>query len=230
MDMDELRERYEALGEERDFLAAKPLFERALADLDDARLLNSYGFLLESHGRNELRQAVALYERAIELDPEWDKPHYQLISARAGLREPERAVAFYEERLRASPASVREHRFLAQAYLAAHAYAMALEIAEAGLVLAPEDAALTASRGEAKAGLGEVEGALADWRRALELDPEDIGALYSSAFLLEREGRLRESAAAWQAIIDWNDARGLSLESGWPKRELERLRAAIEDA
>lgn len=231
MDMDELRERDEALGDERDFLAAKPLFERALADSDDdACLLNSYGFLLESHGRNLLRQAVALYERAIELDPEWDTPHYQLISARAGLREPERPVAYYEQRLRTAPASVREHRFLAQAYLAAHAYPLALEIAEAGLVLAPDDAALTASRGEAKAGLGEVEAALADWRRALELDPEDIGALYSSAFLLEREGRLRESAAAWQAIIDWNDARGLSLESGWPKRELERLRAAIEDA
>jgi len=184
MDMDELRERYE----------------------DDARLLNSYGFLLESHARNELRQAVALYERAIEVDPDWDKPHYQLISARAGLRE---------------------HRFLAHAYLAANSYAKALEIAEAGLVLAPGDAALTAARGEAKAGLGEVEGALADWRRALELDPEDIGALYSSAFLLERQGRHRESAAAWQAIIDWNDARGLSLESEWPNRELERLRQLL---
>jgi len=205
MDMDELRERYE----------------------DDARLLNSYGFLLESHARNELRQAVALYERAIEVDPDWDKPHYQLISARAGLREPERAVALYEQRLRAAPDSLREHRFLAHAYLAANSYAKALEIAEAGLVLAPGDAALTAARGEAKAGLGEVEGALADWRRALELDPEDIGALYSSAFLLERQGRHRESAAAWQAIIDWNDARGLSLESEWPNRELERLRQLL---
>ena len=205
MDMDELRERYE----------------------DDARLLNSYGFLLESHARNELRQAVALYERAIEVDPDWDKPHYQLISARAGLREPERAVALYEQRLRAAPDSLREHRFLAHAYLAANSYAKALEIAEARLVLAPGDAALTAARGEAKAGLGEVEGALADWRRALELDPEDIGALYSSAFLLERQGRLRESAAAWQAIIDWNDARWLSLESEWPNRELERLRQLL---
>ena len=63
--------------------------------------------------------------------------------------------------------------------------------------------------------------------RALELDPDDIGALYSSAFLLEREGRLEESAAAWQAIIDWNDARNQTLETEWPRRELERLRAEI---
>ena len=224
MDLDELLARYEALGEERDFVAARALFEQAEAEREDPALLNRYGYLLESHGRNELRQAAALYERAIELDPAFDKPHYQLISARAGLREPERVVSRYEQRLAADPTSVREHRFLAQAYLAARDYGKALAIAQAGIARAPDDAALVAARGEAKAGLGEFEEALADWRRALKLDPDDIGALYSTAFLLEHEGRLAESAEAWQEIIDWNEARGLTLESVWPKQELARLR------
>jgi tetratricopeptide (TPR) repeat protein len=227
MDLDELLARYEARREENDFVVARPLFEEAIAESADARLLTGYGYLLESHARNELRQAVALYEQAIELDPDDDKPNYQLIGARAGLREPERAVAMCEQRLAASPGSPREHRFPAQAYLTAHACSRALEIAEAGLAFGPDDAALTASRGEAKAGLGDVDGALADWRLALRLDPEYIGALYSSAFLLEREGRLPESAEDWQAIIDWCDARNLALESVWPKRELERLRASL---
>jgi tetratricopeptide (TPR) repeat protein len=227
MDVRDLLARYELRGEERDFVAAKPLFEQALGKAEEAWLLTGYGYLLESHGRNELRQAVTLYERAIELDPDDDKPHYHLIGARAGLREPERAIALYEQRLAASPQSPREYRFLAHAYLTAHAYSRALEIAEAGLALAANDAVLIATRGEAKAGLGDAEGALADWRHALELDPEDISALYSSAFLLEREHRLEESAAAWQAIIDWNDARNQTLETEWPKRELERLRAEL---
>jgi tetratricopeptide (TPR) repeat protein len=227
MDLNDLLARYEARGDERDFVAARPLFEDAIQESEDARLLTGYGYLLESHARNELREAVALYERAIELDPDDDKPNYQLIGARAGLREPERAVDTYEARLAASPGSLREHRFLAQAYLTAHAYTRALEVAEAGLALGPDDAPLTASRGEAKAGLGDVDGALADWRLALQFDPEDIGALYSSAFLLEREGRLQESGDAWQAIIDWCDARNLALDSEWPKRELERLRRSL---
>jgi tetratricopeptide (TPR) repeat protein len=229
VDLSELLARYEARGDERDFVAARPLLEQAIAETDDAELLTGYGYLLESHARNELRRAVALYERAIELDPDDDKPHYQLIGACAGLREPEHAVALYERRLEAEPKAVREHRFLAQAYLAARAYARALDVVAAGLALSPDDAALIAARGEAKAGLGEVEGALADWRRALQLEPEDIGALYSSAFLLERERRLEESAEAWQAIIGWNDARELTLESEWPRRELARLRAQIEE-
>jgi tetratricopeptide (TPR) repeat protein len=83
---------------------------------------------------------------------------------------------------------------------------------------------MLALRGEAKAGQGDPEGALADWRRALELEPEDIAALYSSAFLLEREGRLAEAAAAWRSIIEWNEARGYTMQSQWPKQELSRLR------
>ena len=100
------------------------------------------------------------------------------------------SVALCERRLAAAPGELREYRFLATACVLAHAYARAVVVADAGLELAPEDAQLIAARGEAKAGLGDVEGALADWRRALELDADDVAALYSSAFLLEREQRL----------------------------------------
>ena len=75
-----------------------------------------------------------------------------------------------------------------------------------------------------------MNGALADWRRALELGPEDIGPLYSSAFLLEREGRLTEAVDAWQSIVAWNDERGFELDTVWPRHELDRLRAALADA
>jgi tetratricopeptide (TPR) repeat protein len=226
MRKEELLERYEALGEESDFVAAKPLYEQALAKAPDARLLSDCGYLLECHGRRELRRAAELYKRAIELDPGYDKPHYQLISAQAGLQQSELPVAIYEQRLAAAPAELREHRFVAAAYMHAHAFERALAVVEAGLELTPDDAALVAMRGEAKAGLGDPEGALADWRWALALDPEDIAALYSSAFLLEREGRVQEAIEAWCSIIDWNESRGYTLQAVWPKQELERLRAA----
>src|SRR5579859_2141268 len=225
MTKEEFLERYEALGEERDFLAAISLYEQALADEQDAKDLTDYGYLLEAHARQELRRAVEMYERAIRLDPAHDKPHYQLISARAGLQEPELPIAIYERRVAQAPGSVREYRFLASAYLRAHAFGQARKAVEAGLALEPDDAPLIAMRGEAKAGTGDAEGALDDWRRALELEPEDIGALYSSAFLLEREGRLAEAVQAWRSIIEWNDLRGYTLQTKWPEQELERLRS-----
>ena len=122
---------------------------------------------------------------------------------------------------------MREHRFLAQAYVHAGAYQKAGDIIAAGLELAPDDVALIAARGDAKAGLDEPDGALADWHRAVQLDPEDIGALYGSALLLERQGRLAEAADTWQAIVDWSDARGLTLEAQWPRQELSRVRTRL---
>ncbi len=157
-----------------------------------------------------------------------DKPHYQLISAYAGLRETERPVALYEQRLARSPTAVREHRFLANAYLADHDYGKAARVVAAGLALAPDDRMLVEARGEVRAATGDPEGALADWRRAVDPD-HNIGPVYSSAFLLERLGRLREAMAAWQFIIDWCDSHDAPLTAEWPRRELARLRARLSD-
>ena len=134
-----------------------------------------------------MRQATEQYQRAIELDPDADKPRYQLIWAQAALGEPEEAIALYTRRLADSPTDVREHRFLARAYLAARDHADAGSVIAAGLVLDPDDQLLLEARGEVRAATGDPEGALADWRRAV--DPEgNLGPVYSSAFLLERLG------------------------------------------
>jgi Flp pilus assembly protein TadD len=145
MDKDELLERYEALGEDNDFLAARPLFEAEI----------------QRRERSE-----------------------------QGLRGPEGSLL---------------------------------------LRLAPGDAKLTWDRGELKARGGDPEGALADWRRAHELDPEDFSPVYSSAFLLEREGRLAEAAEAWRHIVDFATGRGWELTAAWPRQELQRVLGLLDE-
>ena len=147
-----------------------------------------------------------------------------MITARAGLLEPEIPIALHEQRLKANPGDLDSHRLLATAYLAGHQYENATRVIEAGLGLAPDDAVLIERRGEVRAATGDVEGALTDWRRALELDAENLSPMYSSAFLLKREGRREEAMAAWRYIIDWCEGRGFSLDAEWPKQELEQLR------
>lgn len=69
----------------------------------------------------------------------------------------------------------------------------------------------------------------ARWRTgagAHELEPENLSSIYSSAFLLEREGRLEEAIEAWRYIVGWCESRAYELDTEWPKRELERLRGA----
>ena len=225
MDVHELLDRYEATGDEATFEDAKREFEAALEGAPDPNFLAGYGYLLECHGRTSLRQAVELYEHAISLDPTADKPRYQLILARAALLETEQAISLYQERVAAAPDDVREYRFLVSAYLAAHEYHGAAAAVDAGLALAPDDRTLIEARGNVRAATGDPDGALADWRRAVELDPVQIGPLYGSAFLLEREGRLDEAAQAWRAVIAWHEDRGDELHADWPRRELARVLA-----
>jgi hypothetical protein len=73
-DAGEFLERYEATGDEAAFVEAKRLYERSLAERPEALLLRDYGYLLECHGRYALGRAVEQYRRAIELDPNADKP------------------------------------------------------------------------------------------------------------------------------------------------------------
>jgi hypothetical protein len=79
-----------------------------------------------------------------------------------------------------------------------------------------------------RAATGDPEGALADWRRAVDPD-HNLGPVYLSAFLLERLGRLEEAAEAWQFIIDWCQSHDAPLTAEWPRRELERLRGRLSD-
>jgi tetratricopeptide (TPR) repeat protein len=229
MEKEELLEHYEATGDEQTFAEARRQYEQALAQGTDAQTLTGYGYLLQCHGSFSLREAVAQYERAIELDPSADKPHYQLIGAHAMLGEPERAIELYRKRLAAAPAEIREYRFLASAHLAGRQYEEAGAVVDTGLELAPDDPMLIECRGAVRAGAGDAKGALADWRRALELNPENLSPVYSSAFLLEREGRLNEAVEAWRYIIARCDERGWELTAAWPSSELARLQDRLAD-
>ena len=227
MDKYELVERYEALGDEDEFAAANELFERELPGQTDPLFFRRYGYLLECHGRRAIQRAIKQYERSMTLDPAADKVQYQWISAMGSLGEADSVVARYRARVAAAPGDVRELRFLASAYLTARDYAAAADVIETGLELAPGDWKFIADRGQVRAARGDTEGALADWRRAHDLDPADFSTVYASAFLLEEAGRLAEAVGAWRQILAYSEAQGWDLDTGWPRQEIQRLEGLI---
>src|SRR5579862_5896992 len=102
--MDDLLERYEAYGDESVYVEARRQYEQALeAGRDDARILTNFGYLQECHGRLSIQAAVECYERAIEADPQYDKPHWQLIAALSELGRADQAVTRYRRRVAEAP-------------------------------------------------------------------------------------------------------------------------------
>jgi tetratricopeptide (TPR) repeat protein len=221
-----LRERYEIYGDENDYLAAVPLYQAALANApDDPRLLTSYGYLQDCHGRRAIRAAAGCYERAIAADPGYDKPHWQLIAALAALGEAGRAVPRYRSWVTERPDDARGYRFLACALLHARDYDQAADVIAAGLAVVPGDTSLMEQQGDLHAATGNPDDALGCWQRAFDLAPDDYGISmrYSAADLLERLGRRGEAASEWKFIADWCTSRGYAMEAEWPAREYQRL-------
>jgi tetratricopeptide (TPR) repeat protein len=230
MDKEELRERYEATGDERFYARARPLYEQALAESpDDAILLVQFGYLQDCHGRIALRAAAGCYRRAIAADPSLDKPHFQLIATLAALGELDTVIPGYEEMVTGSPGDPRGYRLLAMARLRAGCHDASAAAIDAGLGVAPDDPLLTELRGDLYAATGRPGDALSTWRRAFALAPEDYGISmrFSAAFLLEKLGRLAEAADEWRFIVDWNAARGETIHIDWPRRELRRLESQL---
>jgi tetratricopeptide (TPR) repeat protein len=225
--MGELLERYEADGDESVYAEARRIYEQALVTDGDPRILLEFGYLQQCHGRNAIRAAIGCYERAIDADPQYDKPHWQLISAMAALGQAGKAVDRYQQRLAAAPADLRGHRFLAAAHMSAREYDRAGQVIQAGLELAPDDPALTELRGDLLKATGHPDDALESWQRALALGPDNMSPRYSLAFLQERQGRLAEAAAQWRSIITWCEEHGYAVSAEWPRRELQRLEATL---
>jgi tetratricopeptide (TPR) repeat protein len=226
---------YEALGPrpgvESAHTEAMVAYQQLLAEQpEDAGLHLEYGYLQECHGRNSIRAAVGCYERAIELDPGWGKPHYQLIFARSALHESERVIELYKKRLAASPGQIREYRFLAGAYLRSGAIEEAGKVIAAGRKLEPDDDMLLAADAELLDASGRREEALAVWRTLRQRDPEDLSPYFMSAFTLEALGRYREAAAEWRYIISWLEAHDDTVHTTWPKEMLEGIEAKLAAA
>ena len=226
MDKEELRERYEATGNERYYEQAKPLYEAALeGSPSDARLLREYGYLRECHGRYAIRDAAACYQRAIDADPGQEKSHFQLFVALGTLGDLDTVLPRYEQQVADAPAEPSGYRLLAAACLRAGEYGKAGQTIRAGLDIAPDDPALTEFEGDAFAATGHPDEALASWRRAFTLAPEDYGISmrFSAAFLLERQGRMAEAADEWRFIIGWMEEGGDTIHIGWPRSILHHL-------
>jgi tetratricopeptide (TPR) repeat protein len=226
---------YEALGPrpggESAYAEGMLAYQQLLAEHPaDATLHLEYGYLQECHGRNSIRAAVGCYERAIELDPRWDKPHYQLIFARSALHESERVIDLYKKRLAASPDQIREYRFLAGAYLRSGALDEAGKVIAAGRKLEPDDDMLLAAEAELLDAAGRREEALAAWRTLKQRNPEDLSPYFMSAFTLEALGRYREAAAEWHYIISWLEAHDMTAHTTWPKEMLEGIEAKLAAA
>ncbi len=146
--------------------------------------LEAYDYLLRgiddlrSYGEDVNRRAIAMFEKALALDPSYGVAHGYLALA-----------LLVEHRFDAAPPEIKER---------------ALRLATEGVKLAPEDSRCHVYLSDAYLFTGQYELALDEIGKAIALNPNDANALTRLATCLAKAGRAEEGLAAARRAIAAN--------------------------
>jgi serine/threonine-protein kinase len=153
---------------------------------DTADLHCNLGLIL-CDGKHDYAGAIAEFREAIRLDPHDAVYHFNLGIALSKQGKPDEAIAEYREAIRLDPdwSSPRDNL---------------------GALLSRQGALAGGhiNRGNALKNEGKLDEAIAEYREAIRLKPDDAQSFCELAHALRRAGRMDEAAAAARAAIRLN--------------------------
>ena len=147
------------------------------------------------HQKGQLKQAQALYDRALEIDPEqFDALHLSGVIARQ-LGEPERAINLITRAIGINPRAAAAHCNLGAALQDAGRTLDALASYQQAVLLDPQYALALSNLGNTLRKLDRLDEAMCSYERALAVRPAYPEALCNKAVLLHDLGRDVEALA-----------------------------------
>jgi protein O-GlcNAc transferase len=122
--------------------------------------------------RAQLDEAIALLQRAIELEPAHAAAHHNLGSAYRDRGEPQAALAAYREAARLAPEFAEAHYGIGLMLMAERRYEEALGSLRRAIELNPRLAEAHFEAGNAHMGLGNWQAALGEFKAAIAARPD----------------------------------------------------------
>ena len=165
-----------------DNLRRAPLSERVHLDL-----ANAY----REQGR--LDKAQPLYERALEINPDYVLIHINLSMVYTAQNQQQKAVAILLEGIRRNPAHFRLYNNIGVLYNSLGRFAEAASYLQKGVMLEPYNARLHFNLGMAYERLDRLDEALTHFRRSIALNNGDPATHFNLGLVLHRKGELREA-------------------------------------
>jgi tetratricopeptide (TPR) repeat protein len=172
------------------FRVAHDLAERLGNTQLRAWSLNGLGNVYDDLGRYE--EAIAAYQRAIELDPEVAYLHNNLGNVYRAQGRHEEAIAAYQQAIDLDPEFAYPHNNLGNVYADLGRYEEAIAAYQRAIALDPEDAVYHYNLGIAYQHAGRYEEAIAAYQRAIDLDPGNAAFQASFAAVCRELGREKD--------------------------------------
>jgi predicted O-linked N-acetylglucosamine transferase (SPINDLY family) len=174
---------YHLLGliafQKRDFPQAAQLIQKALSINQSSTLfMTNLAKAYEELGED--KKAVALYGKAIEMDPNQHEIHFRLGNALRKQKDMDQAIRSYRAAIRAKPDYFEAYNNLGAAYAAQGSIDTAIECFSSALRIKPDWADGHNNLGLIYSEHGQSEEALRSFTAASELKPGFAGALINS--------------------------------------------------
>lgn len=148
--------------------------------------------------REQFREAVDLYERALKADPKLVPVHFNLAIALGRLNQHGRAAEHLRTFLRTYPVEPRAHQLLGLCLTETGDFRGALPELEASYKLNPKDASILFSLSYANARAGDIDRAAALLQQS-EADP--VQANLIQGLIEYRRGRFAEAKTLFQSVL-----------------------------
>jgi tetratricopeptide (TPR) repeat protein len=183
--------------------------------------------------RGERDRATALFQRAIEADPDFGGPYRAIATQKFEAGRTAEAIPLFEKAARLDPL---DHYAFGQLGIALYTSGRAeksLHYFRESLRIKPADRIVN-HYGKALFALGRVDEAIAQHRRALMMDPDYAYAHLALGVAEARRGRSREARAAFdralsiEPLVDAHiELANLDWQQGRARAAVERLRGVI---
>src|SRR5260221_721836 len=153
------------------------------------------------NGLKRYEEALAAYEQAIRLDPNYTYAYLFKGNALSDLKRYEEALAAYEQAIRLDPDHTYYYYSKGNALSDLKRYEEALAAYEQAIHLDPDDADYYHNKGNALSDLKRYEEALAAYEQAIRLDPDDADYYHNKGIALNELKRHEEALAAYEQAI-----------------------------
>lgn len=159
-------------------------------------------------------RAIADYDQAIAVDPQYELPYYNRGVAFDKLKEYDRAIADFDRALAIKPNLAVAYEGRGNSYAGKGEYEKALADFDRALKLEPSLDVAYIDRGMANFNMGRYDQALAEYDRALKYDP-----YFAETYVHRGDVRFRRGELD-RAIADYTKA--LAIQPGYPSAYYNR--------
>lgn len=188
------------VSQSRDYRDPESLWRATLARNPAAWMAwNNLGETVARKGRNA--EAVACYQRALELNPSDADAHHNLGVQALMARDVPGALGHFQRALELNPRNARSHNGYGLALAASGKAAEAVPHYELALRIQPDFPQATKNLAMALSGLGRLADALPHYAKIVALEPENAAAHRDFADSLSELGQWAESARHYEAVL-----------------------------